>query len=232
MGIKIKKPKIKIPTVKAVTRAITDTGKQIVKQPIKGIARVAMAPAAAVAQATGGSKWAQKLLDDPTLNKYTLGLSGDYAGFQRATMQVGQGKRLQKEDLNDSLRLGAKVGAALVAGPALMGTSGATKLATYSAAQQLQAGNLKGAAETLAGAGFDTPDWLPQLPNIPQPIADIGRDFLTRRPASIEGGNGGFNQPVYVNSPSGENSAGLTSNPLILAAAAFAGVALILKLRK
>lgn len=133
--------------------------------------------------ATGGiteTQAFQEAGDNPDVDKWTLGLSGDFAGTGRAATSGRYLRDISPEDLNDVTRLGGKLGGAALgaayigyntaefgtsmAGPSwLTGTNALYAGAGYSA---LTSGSVN-SNDALALAGVDLP---PGTPNVAIPI--------------------------------------------------------------
>ncbi len=188
--------------------------KKTVQQPLKAVGKIAAAPLAGTGfllKATG----ANKVLENPMVDKLTFGLSGDYAGYNRGIMQAAKGQHISKEYIEDGLRFGAKVGGAVFGAPLLgVGTSSLT--ATNFAGAQLLQGAIKSgdlgaignAGLNLAGAG----DWA-MLP--------------TKQPSFV----GGSQPQDYASGPSFFAPGGAVeeNQNILLAGAAALGVFLVIK---
>lgn len=184
-----------------------------------------MGPTGTLANTDAG----QKLLNDKNVDRYSGGMSGDYAGTVRGGSELQSYGETSQEYWDDAMRFGAKVGvigaasagyeayksAEAVGGSAIPEYLATAKtyagygkdVALYgTAATALAKGDVKGAYEAAKQADNS---WLPQLPNMDMPdwMPDFGGlldDLL----------NSGGNKGPQVNDPYGSGTGGLSGSPI------------------
>lgn len=159
----------------------------------------------------------QQLLQDKNVDKFTLGLSGDYAGTMRGADELEYTGTISNENRDDMFRLGSKIAtigagtmaydayasASSVGGSAIPGYTstvgtgvGYAKDAglAYSAGKALSRGDVAGAVNTIREISGDY--GLPELPKAPSWVPDLGdifADFINNGPGS------GTSAPVISN---------------------------------
>jgi hypothetical protein len=150
-------------------KAVANVARDVIHQPLKGITEVATAPVNLINRTTLAVPGVQKILDNKTVDQITFGASGDLAGTSRLLNEAGTGQHLQKEDINDFLRLSAKAGAGYGFATALGGGFGtgvgnyahliADKPITSFVVGQginanLKRGNVAGVVDSVGGTDF------------------------------------------------------------------------------
>lgn len=145
-----------------VTRGDIQHASNVAQRGAGSAARIVSSPSDVV----WGSDAGQRILTDPTVDKYTLGYSADYAGTIRGINSTADRGELSNADRDSALRWGVKTaviagGAALYSPKAVVVAKDVTEKATLfsAAAKSLASGNYKDLAAQL-GADEKLPDWL------------------------------------------------------------------------
>lgn len=176
-----------------------------------------------LSQTEGG----QKFLNSDQNQKYTLGLSSDFAGYAHGAKTLEGSGYISNSDINSSLRLGSKA-AAITAGiyyaPQFSGAIQRSSTALYNSVVQnpgtslvfgkyLAEGKSSQALQYLAGKGAfdDLKEYLPDLPTIPSEYSDFLNSLIPKSkvPSYLSGSTG-----TQVNDPwswSGIADSGLSS---------------------
>lgn len=157
----------------------------------------------------GSTKTGQSVLENKYVDKFTGGLSGDYAGTIRASNEAMYTGTTSRENIDDTLRFVGKAGviggavvgynayqsASSVGGSAVPGYLSTAKDATIGigAAKSLAKGDVAGAINQIGQISGDY--GLPQFPDAPSWVPDLGEIFKD----FIGGGSGGSSAPVISN---------------------------------
>lgn len=205
-----------------LARGDTESAEKALKKGAGGVINQSQGLYGYAAQTSKG----QELLSDKNVDKYSLGLSGDYAGTVRGADELQYTGNISRENLDDTLRFGGKIAtigagmaaysayqsAASVGGSAIPGYgasvatgAGYAKDASlvYGAGKALSRGDVAGAVNTINEIKGDY--GLPQLPNFPELpnwdvpswVPDLGEVFSD----FISNGPGGSAPGTQVSNP-------------------------------
>lgn len=162
-----------------------------------------------VLQPLGESKVGQRVLDAKPVDKYTFGLSGDFAGTLRAGNDLESGGSTSQENIDDTFRFGTKIAgigagtmayhayqsATAVGGSAIPGYLSVAKDTALGvgAAKSLANGDVKGAVNQVGQISGDYSDLFPQFPSLPSApdwFPDLGNlwdDYFGGQPKPPQG---------------------------------------------